>query len=92
MQVKPRFTSWFLALLLAVATPFGVPVSRIEVPAYGIVSIYRAKDAQRQSEQRPVIAVSKPRLQAALPGDDLPRPVTLLDQSLFQRPPPEPLA
>jgi hypothetical protein len=78
-----------LAALLAIATPFGVPVSSVAAPSYGIVRIDAARRAeQRIAERRERTLLPQPRTSPVMPSDDLRGPILILDQSLFQRPPP----
>jgi hypothetical protein len=97
-QVKPRFTTWFLAALLAIAMPFGVPVSRVGTPSYGIVRIDPARRPEpgrivERRERTPLIqARTSPGIPASgIPAHDLHWPIPILNQPLFQRPPPEAL-
>lgn len=89
-KVKPRFTTLLMAALLALTAAFVVPSSRVTAPcaSYGVVGVQDTQPAQKTPQNRKV-AVS-PQVQAcpAVPTPDFIQRIRLLDQSLFQRPPP----
>jgi len=71
------------------ATPFGVPVSTVATPSYGIVRIDPARRTeQRIVERRERTPLPQPRTPPPIPADHLRGQVLILDQSLSQRPPP----
>jgi hypothetical protein len=89
--VKSRFTTYFLATLLALVANFGVPVARIAVcRATGDIAwVENARRTQPDiSEHRVIAAPVRPCTALAIPTDDPPILIAILDQSLFQRPPP----
>lgn len=87
-QVRPRFTSWILAALLAASMPLCVPVSSATAPAYGIVRVYAARRTEQKIlEPRLPQVPARRQFQPQVPSSDF-RGAPLLDASLFQRPPP----
>jgi len=93
--VKLRRTAWLLTLLLSMAGVFGTPVASIAIPraCYSVVWPDKSADnpavpRQEITESRRAVslfATASPQVNAK---DDAPTPATLLDPSLFQRPPP----
>jgi hypothetical protein len=92
-QVEPRFTTWFLAALLTLATSLAVPISSVVVtPTYGISrSDGVRREQQKVSERRERTPLLPSRTSPRIPAYDLSGPILILDQSLFQRPPPSAL-
>jgi len=89
--VKPRFTTYLFATLLAIVAYFGAPVATIAISRAtdSIVWVENARRTQPEiSEPREAVASSRPWTALTIPQDDPPVPIAILDQSLFQRPPP----
>jgi hypothetical protein len=90
--VKPRFTSWLVAVLLLFAATFGLPAART-APARVVTSIVWVDKSARLKREAPESREvgTAPRLRThgkVLPVESISRPAALLDTSLFQRPPP----
>jgi len=86
--VKARLTAW-LAALLIVSAVIGVPVARTatnNVCCYQVYSERRRLRAEEFSEKPERPRFASPSIAAAVLPQPL--PTSLLDHSLFQRPPP----
>ena len=91
-QVTPRFTTELIAAVLTATTAFGLLTVATPRVSYGAVRIDSAqRPVQRNiSEQRDVTAFPRKPATPSIPKESLSRPVPLLHQPLFQRPPPVP--
>ena len=93
LQVKPRFTTLFLAALLALTTSVAVPTSSLVVTStYAISRCEEVRRAhQKLAEQHEPTLPPSPRISVAIPSGNLRGQITIVDQSMFQRPPPDAL-
>jgi len=84
--VKSRLTSWLAALLLITAV-FGLPVTRV---ATNRIACYQFYCEERKEDRAEQVVVPPPVVHRVFQTAPLPQPrcERLLDQSLFQRPPP----
>ena len=91
LQVKLRFTTRLLTVLLALTAPFFVPVSLGATPRVtcAVVRVDPARETKRKV--RRVRAVAQRQEWAAIPASDVFARHVGLDHSLFQRPPPDSL-
>ncbi|MGH9648164.1 MAG: hypothetical protein ACRD4E_15240 [Bryobacteraceae bacterium] len=93
--MKLRRTAWLLTVLLSLAGCFGTPVASFAIPGSSYSVVWPDKSAAQPTVPRQEITESR-RVPPQLPNDslqvmakdDAPAPATLLDPSLFQRPPP----
>jgi hypothetical protein len=88
--VKLRLTNWVAAAVLLLVASFGFPVARTAVTLQSsIVWVDDSGEAQREIvEPRRTPALQPSEKPFAVAVSDSRARVTLLDRSLFQRPPP----
>jgi hypothetical protein len=88
--VKSRLTNWIAAAVLLLVASFGVPVARTGVALQSsIVWVDSSGEVRREIvEPRHNSCQSTPEKPVVLSCCDSRARVTLLDRSLFQRPPP----
>ncbi|MBV9502070.1 MAG: hypothetical protein JO138_22080 [Acidobacteriaceae bacterium] len=95
LQVKPKFTTWLIAALLALTAASSLPASRIAAPCASTEYAYLDNaHAAKHLTKRKLLPVCDGRsfvssqFRPSLPGNDAAGLRSGLDRSLFQRPPP----
>jgi hypothetical protein len=84
-----------MTALLALTSAWGVPASRIAAPcaSYGVVCVDKTRPAKRPAKSKILelcerIDFPQSQTSPSFAADEFPIPISALDQSLFQRPPP----